>query len=65
MKRFKQLLYVFAFIGFTGLVYVYAFKRGYDTGYDNGIKDIRSTIVYENLVPESVKQLEKWEQQNH
>jgi len=59
MKRFKQLIYIFAMIGACGMFYVAGHNNGYDLGFDSGVQTMQQSIIYENLIPESVQDVER------
>lgn len=59
MKRFKQLIYIFALIGACGMFYVAGHNNGYDLGFDSGVETMQQSIIYENLIPESVQDVEQ------
>lgn len=59
MKRFKQLIYLFALIGACGMFYVAGHNNGYDLGFDSGVETMRQSIIYETLIPESIHDVER------
>ncbi len=59
MKRFKQLIYLFALIGACGMFYVAGHNNGYDLGFDSGVETMRQSIIYETLIPESLQDVER------
>jgi hypothetical protein len=59
MKRFKQLIYLFAMIGACGMFYVAGHNNGYDLGFNSGVETMRDSIIYENLIPESIQDVEQ------
>jgi hypothetical protein len=59
MKRFKQLIYLFALIGACGMFYVAGHNNGYDLGFDSGVETMQQSIIYENLIPESLHDVEQ------
>ena len=59
MKRFKQLIYLFALIGACGMFYVAGHNNGYDLGFNSGVETMQQSIIYENLIPESLHDVEQ------
>ena len=59
MKRFKQLIYLFALIGACGMFYVAGHNNGYNLGFDSGIETMQQSIIYETLIPESLQDVEQ------
>jgi hypothetical protein len=46
-------------IGACGMFYVAGHNNGYDLGFDSGVQTMRDSIIYENLIPESVQDVER------
>jgi hypothetical protein len=46
-------------IGACGMFYVAGHNNGYDLGFDSGVETMRDSIIYENLIPESIHDVEQ------
>jgi hypothetical protein len=46
-------------IGACGMFYVAGHNNGYDLGFDSGVQTMRDSIIYENLIPESIHDVER------
>jgi hypothetical protein len=46
-------------IGACGMFYVAGHNNGYDLGFDSGVETMRDSIIYENLIPESIHDVER------
>jgi hypothetical protein len=46
-------------IGACGMFYVAGHNNGYDLGFNIGVETMRDSIIYENLIPESIHDVER------
>jgi hypothetical protein len=46
-------------IGACGMFYVAGHNNGYDLGFDSGVETMQQSIIYENLIPESLHDVEQ------